>query len=238
VLGAETGYGAQARAAATREVVLKIAVRHPNKDALAIFGREIYPAATAMAQSITGFAGGRPEPTPVVRLFSFLAPKSGIRVSYEIDGAAHDVAPHLPNRPPPDAGPDVVGETAVADGPLAVAPLLALAHGRSGDKGDIANIGVLARDPGFLPWIRRSATPDAVARYFAHYVRGKVERFEWPGLDGLNFLLHQGLGGGGVASLRHDPQGKALAQIFMDFPVEVPAAWIAPGGPLADWGAR
>ena len=71
VLGAEAGYGAQARAAATREVVLKIAVRHSSKDALAIFAREIFPSATSMTQSITGFAGGRPEPQPIIRLFSW-----------------------------------------------------------------------------------------------------------------------------------------------------------------------
>lgn len=235
VLGAESGYGAQGRADAAREVVLKIAVRHGNKDALGIFGREIYPAATAMAQSITGFAGGRPEPQPIVRLFSFLAQKSDIAVSYEVDGKSREIAPHLPNDVEAALPPAHVGELPAASGKLATVPLLALAHGRSGDKGDIGNIGVLARKPDYLPWIRRSATEAAVARYFAHYVKGKVERFEWPGLNGLNFMLHEGLAGGGIASLRHDPQGKALAQIFMDFPVEVPAAWLEQGGPLADW---
>jgi len=114
-------------------------------------------------------------------------------------------------------------------------PLIALAHGRSGDKGDIANIGVLARRPEFAPLLRRQLTPQAVRAYFAHYAKGEVERFDWPGLSGMNFMLHQGLGGGGIASLRHDPQGKALAQILMDFPVAVPAAWLAAGGPLAGW---
>jgi len=235
VLGAESGYGAQGSAGAAREVVLKIAVRHPSKDALGVFAREIYPAATAMAQSITGFAGGRPEPQPIVRLFSFLAPKADIRVSYEVDGVSHEVAPHLPNdggTPPPPAAP---GEVPAVSGALATVPLIALAHGRSGDKGDIGNIGVLARKAEYLPWIRRSATEEAVARYFAHYVKGKVERFEWPGLNGLNFMLHEGLAGGGIASLRHDPQGKALAQIFMDFPVDVPAAWLGKGGALDGW---
>ena len=118
---------------------------------------------------------------------------------------------------------------------LAFVPLIAVAHGRSGDKGDIANIGVLSRRPEYLPWIRRSLTEEAVRQYFAHFVKGKVERYEWPGLAGLNFMLHQGLGGGGVASLRHDPQGKALAQILMDIPVEVPADWVSAGGPLAAW---
>lgn len=116
---------------------------------------------------------------------------------------------------------------------LTKVPLIALAHGRSGDKGDIGNIGVLARKAEYLPWIRRSLTEEAVGNYFAHFARGKVVRYEWPGLLGLNFLLHEGLGGGGIASLRHDPQGKALAQILMDIPVEVPAKWLEDGGPLA-----
>jgi hypothetical protein len=236
VLGAETNYGARSRAGATREVVLKIAVRHADKDALQIFAKEIYPAATAMAQGITGFAGGRPEPRPVVRLFSFLAPKTDVTMTVALDGTRREIAPFLPNEPAEARRPAPAGEVAAPTGEaLARVPLIALAHGRSGDKGDIGNIGVLARRPDFLPWIRRSATPEAVRGYFAHFVRGPVERFEWPGLHGLNFMLHQGLGGGGIASLRHDPQGKALAQIMMDFPVEVPAAWLAPDGPLAGW---
>lgn len=236
VLGSEANFGAQARAGQVREVVLKIAVRHPSKDALQIFAREIFPAATAMAQGITGFAGGRPEPQPVVRLFSFLAPKSDVAASFEIDGKSRLLAPHLPNagETAPAARPAAI-EAPSADGALVRVPLIALAHGRSGDKGDIGNIGVLARKAEYLPWIRRSLTPEAVGRYFAHFVRGRVERFDWPGLNGLNFLLHEGLGGGGIASLRHDPQGKALAQILMDFPVEVPAAWVAAGGPLEAW---
>ena len=235
VLGAEAGYGAQARAAATVEVVLKIAVRHASKDALAIFAREIFPSATSMTQSITGFAGGRPEPQPIIRLFSFLAPKADIRVSYEIGGVSKDIAPHLPNERLPDLPPAPVGELPADSPKLATVPLIALAHGRSGDKGDIRHIGVLARKGEYLPWIRRSATEEAVARYFKHYVKGRVERFEWPALNGLNFMLHEGLAGGGIASLRHDPQGKALAQIFMDFPIEVPAAWLEKGGELEDW---
>jgi hypothetical protein len=275
ILGSETNFGAQARTAATREVVLKIAVRHASKDALAIFGREIFPAATAMAQSITGFAGGRPEPQPIVRLFSFLAPKAEVPAEVEVDGRTISVSAVIPppltpphkgegdsetsrlstptgdeaqaSAPPSPLWGGIEGggseaprssatyDTVPPHGPLATVPLIALAHGRSGDKGDIGNIGVLARQPDFLPWIRRSATEDAVARYFAHFVKGKVERFEWPGLDGLNFMLHEGLGGGGIASLRHDPQGKALAQIFMDFPVEVPVDWVGQGGALAGW---
>jgi hypothetical protein len=101
--------------------------------------------------------------------------------------------------------------------------LIDLAHGRSGDKGDIANIGVLARDAAYLPAIAASLTPEAVAAYFAHLVEGPVERFDWDGLNGFNFVMHRALGGGGMASLRYDPQGKTFAQMLMDMPVRVPA---------------
>ena len=124
------------------------------------------------------------------------------------------------------------------------APLYLFAHGRSGDKGDSANIGVLARDPRYLPLLRAQLTADAVAGYFAHLVRGEVARYEWPGLDGFNFVLKQALGGGGVASLRHDPQGKAYAQMLLDFPLAVPPDLLAEASrhlaavpPVADTGA-
>ncbi|HHZ09631.1 MAG TPA: DUF1446 domain-containing protein [Rhizobiales bacterium] len=238
VLGAESGYGAATRAAGTREVILKIGVRHASRDALQVFAREIYPAATAMAQGLTGFAGGRPEPQPVIRLFSFLADKADIPVSVSFEGREFAVPVFLPNAAPDERpAPPIAAEDADTEdiGPRVHVPLIALAHGRSGDKGDIANIGVLARRPEFASPLRRQLTPQAVRAYFAHYAKGEVERFDWPGLSGMNFLLHRGLGGGGIASLRHDPQGKALAQILMDFPIAVPAAWLASGGPLAGW---
>jgi hypothetical protein len=236
VIGGETNYGAQTHARAAREVTLKIAVRHTSKDALGIFAREIYPAATAMAQGITGFAGGRPEPQPVIRLFSFLIDKADVPVSVEVEGREFAVPAVVPNSDP-EAPPaparwwDETGKT----GQRVQVPLIALAHGRSGDKGDIANIGVLARNVAFVAPIAEALTADAVKRYFAHFARGPVERYDIPGLNGFNFMLHQGLGGGGIASLRHDPQGKALAQILMDFPVPVPAAWLETGGPLEGW---
>jgi hypothetical protein len=236
VLGSEASYGRHGRAPAGREVVLKIAVRHDGKDALQIFGREIYPAATAMAQGLTGFAGGRPEPQTVIRLFSFLADKSSIPVAVAIGDRWIDVPIHVPEQTPPAARAPT--ETAAARstvGAVAEVPLIAIAHGRSGDKGDIANIGVLARRPEFVDTLRRELTVDTVGGYLSHYAKGKVERFEWPGLSAFNFLLHEGLAGGGIASLRHDPQGKALAQILMDMPVRVPAGWLERYGPLSTW---
>lgn len=236
VLGAEATYGAHARTAQSREVILKIAVRHPDKAALDIFAREIAPAATAMSPGLTGFAGGRPRATPMVRLFSFLIDKS--RVSVQMQVGDRERAAEIATAGQPDSGVELL-EGTVEKPPAGspTVPLIALAHGRSGDKGDKANIGILARDPAFLPVIRAALNADAVRDYMSHAVAGAVERFEWPGLDGLNFVLDQALGGGGTASLRYDPQGKAFAQMLLDFPVPVPAEWLTQGGPLSSWQA-
>ena len=219
VLGAEANWGANSRRRDAREVVLKLAVQHADSKALDVFGREFIPPATAMAQGITGFAGGRPSPTPLVRLFSCLVPKDQLPI--EVDGkpftapaVAYGSAEGIPNSP--NAG-------AAVSGPTKKVPLIKLAWGRSGDKGDSANIGILARKPEYLPWLAKQLTAEAVKQYFAHFVQGKVERFDIPGLNGFNFLMQNALGGGGMASLRYDPQGKMLAQVLMDFEIEVPA---------------
>ncbi len=249
VLGAETSYGPHARHGATREVVLKIAVAHEQERALELFAREIFPAATSMAQGITGFAGGRPGVQPIVRLVSCLVPRSRVHPKIEVQDAAGihvsalapapaarsgDRRPRAPAARPVAPLPAQAVQPDEASRDEVMIPLLRLAHGRSGDKGDTANISVLARRPEFVPLLRRALTPEAVRGYLAHLVEGEVERHEWPGLSGWNFVLRRALGGGGVASLRYDPQGKSYAQILMDLPVAVPRAWLAAGGPLAE----
>jgi Acyclic terpene utilisation family protein AtuA len=237
VLGAESMYGPHARTRDTREVILKVAVSHASEAPLELFTREIFPAATSMAQGITGFAGGRPAVQPVVRLASCLIAKSSVPVTIELNGkvtAAHagmvavaqvaSAAAH----PAPVPAPIAVHE----DGPQVEVALVRLAHGRSGDKGDTANIGVLARSPQFVPLLARQLTAASVRAHMAHLMDGEVERYDWPGLCGWNFVLRRALGGGGIASLRYDPQGKSYAQILMDMPVRVPAAWLDDAGLL------
>ncbi|HEX8109318.1 MAG TPA: hypothetical protein VF516_16410, partial [Kofleriaceae bacterium] len=109
-----------------------------------------------------------------------------------------------------------------APGPPRTVPLRWLARGRSGDKGNTANIGILARSPDFVPVLRAQLTADRVKQFLAHLVQGEVRRHEWPGLAGWNFVCRDALGGGGIASLRFDPQGKALAQILLEMPIDVP----------------
>ena len=226
VLGTEAVYGAAARSQASqaREVVLKLAATHPNEKALEIFAREVIPAASSMAQGLTGFFAGRPGVQPVVRLFSFLWPKAEIHPIVSIAG--DDIS--VPFDPAPLETAPLSTVSAVPAGapstPAANVPLVALAVGRSGDKGNSANIGIMARRPEYLPWIKAALTEDRVRTWFAHMGVTKVERFDLPGIYAINFLLHNALGGGGMASLRIDPQGKAFAQMLMDIDVAVPVA--------------
>jgi hypothetical protein len=224
-IGAEDTYGPQARVSA-REVMLKVGVRHPLKDALELFSREVAPMALMSAPAITGFTGGRPKVQPVVRLFSCLVPKSQLGVSIDM-GAQKVAAPALAGvRLDAAALPAVDGPLPAVDafarGSRSV-PLVQLAWGRSGDKGDAANIGIIARKPEYLPFIRAAITEQAVARWFAHLVHGEVRRYDLPGTHALNFTLQAALGGGGIASVRMDPQGKAYAQMLLDHPVTIPA---------------
>jgi len=100
-------------------------------------------------------------------------------------------------------------------------PLATIAHTRSGDKGDISNIGVIANDPRHYPVLVRELTAERVKMFFGGFVKGKVERFELPNLGALNFLLHEALGGGGTVSLRVDPQGKTLGAALLKLEIEV-----------------
>jgi hypothetical protein len=227
VLGAEDTYGPHARTAEVREVVLKIGVRHAERKALEIFAREVAPAGTGAAPGLTGFFGGRPKAMPVVCLYSFLVPKEQVAVAVAMDGDEHPVAVPTEGGFDPSTLPPVVpGDTPESPaGPRRTLPLIALAWGRSGDKGDNANVGIIARKPEYLPLLRAQLSEAAVADWFAHLLEGGVTRYELPGVNAFNFVLEQSLGGGGVASLRMDPQGKAFAQMLLDFPIEVPAAW-------------
>jgi hypothetical protein len=242
VIGAEDTYGAAARRAGlAREVILKIGLRHDDRRALDLFGREMTQAGVAMAQGTTGLFGGRPSPSPVVRLFSFLLDKRRVPVRVELDGTVMPVAV-APGQPLQPLEPFELSTTdAPSDAPdlreAAEVPLIALAWGRSGDKGNDANIGIIARRAEFLPVLRRELTNERVGAFFAHYLTGTVRRWELPGFHALNFLLGGILGGGGIASLRYDPQGKSYAQMLMDLPVRVPASWLSPGGLLEGYAA-
>jgi hypothetical protein len=225
LLGSEATYGPHGQRRDSREVVIKLAVRHPLKQALILFSREIAQAATGMAPGLTGIVGGRPTVYPLIRLFSFLLERAACPLQVLLDGQPHPCAlpsidatgsDHLPAHPQP---PRPEGR---AD---ANVPLVRLAVARSGDKGNHSNIGVMARRPEYLPWIAEALTPAVVVDWMSHVldpVQGRVERWYLPGTHSLNFLLENALGGGGVASLRIDPQGKAFAQQLLEIQIPVP----------------
>ncbi|PAU59509.1 terpene utilization protein AtuA [Pseudomonas sp. PIC25] len=227
LLGSEATYGPHALRQDTREVVIKLAVRHPRKEALVLFSREIAQAATGMAPGLTGIVGGRPTVYPVIRLFSFLVDKAACDLELDLDGR------RLPVALPPKAALDTRELPEAIDPPKpegqaqVSVPLVRLAVARSGDKGNHSNIGVMPRKPEYLPWIAEALTNDAMVEWMRHVldpVVGRVGRWYLPGTHSLNFLLENSLGGGGVASLRIDPQGKAFAQQLLEFPVPVPQA--------------
>ncbi|RON63810.1 acyclic terpene utilization AtuA family protein [Pseudomonas fluorescens] len=225
LLGSEATYGPHGQRRDSREVVIKLAVRHPNKQALILFSREIAQAATGMAPGLTGIVGGRPTVYPLIRLFSFLIDKSRCALHIELAGEKHPFTlPSLTELDPrdlplPHHAPKPQG------GADASVPLVKLAVARSGDKGNHSNIGVLPRQPEYLPWIAEALTPAVIVDWMSHVldpIHGRVERWYLPGTHSLNFLLENALGGGGVASLRIDPQGKAFAQQLLEIQIPVP----------------
>jgi len=99
--------------------------------------------------------------------------------------------------------------------------LLDLAHARSGDKGNTANVGLIARKPEFYPVLVKEVTAARVARHFKGMITGPVERFELPNLNALNFLLHGALDGGGTISLKTDAQGKVFSTALLRMEIDV-----------------
>jgi len=225
VLGSElANFGPHARTQDVREAVLQVAVMHPQKEALELFAREIAPAGTSWSPGTTG-AGGRPSPAPAIRQFAFLVDKGRVRPQVRIGDAVQEVSVPTGQAqvPPPDA--QAASDAILPRAGWPQVPLVQLAWARSGDKGNHSNIGVIARRPEWLPWLRGQLTPERVKDWLGHLVAGEVTRYEVPGIHALNFLCTEALDGGGMASLRNDPLGKGMAQILLAMPVAVPPGW-------------
>lgn len=227
VIGAETLYGPHARTRASREVMLRVVANHPQKAALAMFAREIAPAGTSWAPGTTGPGGGRPSVSPLIKPFAFVLEKQAVPVAFVLDGERHAV-------PVPAGTGDGVAHDAPTPSPwidpeeaMEEVRLLQLAWARSGDKGNLSNIGLVARRPEWLPLLWDRVTPQAVRAYFAHLVHGRVERFYLPGIAAMNLLLHDALDGGGPSSMRMDPLGKGMAQMLLDMRIKVPRSLAA-----------
>ncbi|XP_050801455.1 uncharacterized protein LOC127047382 [Gopherus flavomarginatus] len=233
ILGSEDTYGPHAKKKiddGPREAVIWLAVHHKQKKAVEIFSREIAPAGTGMAPGLTAVVGGRPRVSPVLKPFFFLYPKRNVKINIFLNGQhvetfqedltfTSDAVVSLDSPKTDDELRDL------PCGPHTYR-LEDLAYTRSGDKGNSANIGVIARHPLYYPYLKKTLTAQALEDYFQHLLEREqpeeklVTRYELPGINGLNFVLKNSLGGGGIASLRSDPQGKAFGQMLLDFQIK------------------
>ena len=205
------------------EVVLKIAVKHAEAKGVGIFLKELAGTGLSAPPGLSGFTGaGRPRPSPVVRLFSYLTPKAEVDMLINLNGEtfgykdaavpASASAPALRPEPPKQ----VSGEVEVS--------VEALAWGRSGDKGNKANIGIIARKPEYMDALWSALTPEFAGNVMAHFMEdsAEIDRFYLPGSNAMNFLMDRALGGGGAASLRNDAQAKGFAQVLLAQKIKVP----------------
>jgi hypothetical protein len=235
VVGDESHWGEAARYVRSREVAVKVACRHADRRATDLLMRELAGVGLGAPAGFCAFAGTRPKSSPVIRLFSILVDRDlaeiqihtadQVQLFDDSRTTATEMADFLEGVS--DVEKSAVLEVAVAtdDGADQIeVPLERLAWARSGDKGDKANIGVMARKREYFPWIAAALTESYVASRFSHFMASpEMDRYVLPGLPALNFVLHHALGGGGVASLRNDPQAKGYAQILLDTPVRLPA---------------
>lgn len=204
----------------SEKLVLKITLKSDSAKCLSLFGAEFASPATSMAPGTCFMSTGKPRPTELVRLFSFLIPKKLVQISVRVDARSVDVpfvdAPvdartvHVPPVSSVDVCTSVCTEGCTGVG--AWVPLSWLCFGRSGDKGDNINIALIARDPLLYPIIQRVVSPAMLMTHFAAYHPTRCDAFLAPGFCGLNFLLHNTLNGGGMASMFTDSLGKGFGQ--------------------------
>jgi hypothetical protein len=221
VLGAESSYGEKSKAASAREIVLRLVATHDQKEALNLLSKEIAPMSTSMAPGLINMLGGRSKPQPWIKLFSCLYPKHKVALSTVMDQTQ---AIELPEQKVFQQNVNAALPQAVPVEDAISVPLIDLAVARSGDKGNHANVGVIARDPKYLPYIVSSLSKAAVQECFKHYWQeeSSVEIWHLPGCAALNILLENVLAGGGMASLQVDAQGKGFAQQILEMPIQVP----------------
>jgi hypothetical protein len=207
------------------EVVVKVGVLHAERAGVEVFSGEYVPT-SLVAQGMTGFFAGRPRPAPVFRVIHLLVDKGVAEPRVTLAG--EDVPLTLS---PGDAGvkpgtPVLDEPTEAPPGGIRRVPLKRLVYGRSGDKGNLANIGLIARRPEFAPTVAAQVTAERVEEFFAHNLRddAEVKRWAMPGLDAINIIMTQVLGGtGGTSTLRYDPQAKSYAAMLLTMPIAIDA---------------
>jgi hypothetical protein len=210
------------------EVLLRLSVRDADRAKIEAFSKMV-PAVILSGPPGVAVTGGRPQAQEVVAYWPALVPRDLVKprlVTGAGERALEWPTPLLPMPKPAPLAKEAWPKAKGAAGTVRVR-LSALAHGRSGDKGDTANIGLVARAPEIYPWLAKTVTAAVVKKRFKGICLGRVERHEVPNLWALNFLLHEALGGGGTVSLRLDAQGKTLSHALLAMEVRAPKALLA-----------
>jgi len=203
----------------------KYGLHHDSREALQFAAAEMAYLATSATPGMSAFGAGRARPQPLMRVHSSLLAMEEVPVQVQVGRKILKNEPYLsPGESSPTANSHFVVKTGDVQDDWVGIELGRLAYARSGDKGRNANVGVIARHSDYVPILLGQLSATTVADYFAHLLDGNVERFELPGLNALNFVLTDALGGGGAGSLRVDSQGKSFAQMLLSMTVKVPPA--------------
>ncbi len=230
VVGSGAQLGMPVAAEGASEVTVKMAVKHPDAKGVGVFMKALSGLGLTTPPGLASFNSGAGKPQPVVRLFSFTIARDRVTPTV-IYGDRKDIVPfgqfggtaavHAP------ASPDAVG---ARSGDWVEVPLIQLAWARSGDKGNTANVGLIPRDPAVMPYLWAALDEGRLARIFGHLMDDPspeaIHRYFLPGLPAMNITLAASLGGGGIASLRLDSQGKGYSQILLAQSVAVPAHFV------------
>lgn len=232
VIGSGTIWPAKLSKGEANEVMLRFGVRDRDLNKVKDFGKALSTLILSGPAGMAVTTGGRPKPSLVITYWPALMHRSRVNAKVLIlstngDEDFHEISfpirmqsvqleeelssPKRPKKPK-------------VSGPTKSLRLEEICYGRSGDKGDTCNIGLLARSPEIYDWLVQNLTADKVRKFFTGITLGKVVRYELDNLHGLNFLLEETLGGGGTRSLKIDPQGKTLAQALLQMTVRVPSS--------------
>ena len=223
VIGAERSFGAHAQPGGGREIICKLVADHPQKLGAEVFAREQWMAISGM--SVGTSINLATQVLPVTGLFLCLIPKSALAPRLIMEGETQ-VLPDRPGSESPVLRPNPAGPEATLPAHTEAVPLQQLAYLRSGDKGRLFNVAVIARHPHYLPWLRAALTPSAVGDWYRHLRTAgapRVQRYEAPGFHALNFVVDDALEGGINASTQLDPAAKGMGQMLLRFPVALPA---------------
>ena len=226
-VGADATWGPLSPSREASEVMARFGVRDHDRSKVREFSKMV-PAMVLSGPPGVGVIGGRPPVQDVVAYWPCLIPRDLCQADVVVMGGGDRVeatvgfeGPTGPGRVESSGRSDLRPAAPFISGTKVTLKLSSLAHGRSGDKGDTCNIGIIARHPALYEWLVETVTAERVAEAFTGIAFGKVERFEVPNIDALNFLLHECLGGGGTLSLHIDAQGKTYSHALLNIDVEI-----------------